>query len=47
MIYYSSFVLYDEDILKRRKAKEEPKKAQKKPKKKPKERNICVYGRFA
>jgi hypothetical protein len=43
MLYYSGFVLYDEDILKRRKAKEEPKKAQKKPK----ERDICVYGRFA
>jgi len=34
MLYYSGFVLYDEDILKRRKAKEEPK-----------ERDICVYGR--
>jgi hypothetical protein len=29
MLYYSGFVLYDEDILKRKKAKEKPKKSQK------------------
>ena len=38
MLYYSGFVLYDEDILKRRKAKEESKKP-----KKSQKRGIYAY----
>lgn len=48
MLYYSGFVLYDEDILKRKKKRDrEATGKQSEDDRKLKERDVCIYGRFA